>query len=291
MKEFLIKVLKKFRFWYQYTRSGVMGLIHRKKFRDVKGFILFVGYPRSGHSIVGALLDAHPNIIIGMEWNVLAHLKAGYRKNQIFYSLMLRSKIFREKEKNVWTGYSYRIEDSYQGRFTTIRFFGDKLGGFVSRYLVSDPDLFPLLRKEVGVPVYHIHVIRNPFDVISTMTNRYYEKIRPPDYRVTHLDLLNSVERFFRWAYAILDYRQNNDLLWIDIYHEEMIRDSHAVLRKLMDFFGLEAGEGYYRSCQELIYRSPHKSRSTVPWTPELIRFVEEEIKKIPFLARYSFDD
>ena len=34
-------------------------------FDDLKAFVMFVGYPRSGHSIVGALLDAHPHLTVG----------------------------------------------------------------------------------------------------------------------------------------------------------------------------------------------------------------------------------
>ncbi len=30
---------------------------------------MFIGYPRSGHSLVGSLLDAHPNIIVA-QWPV-----------------------------------------------------------------------------------------------------------------------------------------------------------------------------------------------------------------------------
>jgi hypothetical protein len=33
-------------------------------FPDVHAFCLFDGYSRSGHSLVGALLDAHPKITI-----------------------------------------------------------------------------------------------------------------------------------------------------------------------------------------------------------------------------------
>lgn len=30
-------------------------------------FVLFVGYPRSGHSLIGSIMDAHPNVIIAHE--------------------------------------------------------------------------------------------------------------------------------------------------------------------------------------------------------------------------------
>ena len=36
---------------------------------------MFVGYPRSSHSLVGALLDAHPEIIIPHEYGVLEKWK------------------------------------------------------------------------------------------------------------------------------------------------------------------------------------------------------------------------
>jgi hypothetical protein len=38
---------------------------------QVRSFCLFIGYPRSGHSLVGSLLDAHPDIAIAHEVNVL----------------------------------------------------------------------------------------------------------------------------------------------------------------------------------------------------------------------------
>lgn len=38
---------------------------------NVKTMVLFVGYPRSCHSLVGSLLDAHPNMVIAHEYNLL----------------------------------------------------------------------------------------------------------------------------------------------------------------------------------------------------------------------------
>ena len=41
----------------------------------VETFVLFIGYPRSSHSLIGAVLDAHPEIVIPHEYNILAKLK------------------------------------------------------------------------------------------------------------------------------------------------------------------------------------------------------------------------
>ena len=40
----------------------------------VKVYVFFVGVARSGHSIVGAILDSHPHIVISNELNVFRNL-------------------------------------------------------------------------------------------------------------------------------------------------------------------------------------------------------------------------
>ncbi|KAL9969781.1 hypothetical protein ACROYT_G022038 [Oculina patagonica] len=44
-----------------------------KVYDEVETFVMFIGYPHSSHSLVGAILDAHPGIIIPHEYNVLAN--------------------------------------------------------------------------------------------------------------------------------------------------------------------------------------------------------------------------
>ena len=46
-------------------------------FETIQLYCMFVGYPRSGHSLVGAMFDAHPDIVIAHELDALRYLKAG----------------------------------------------------------------------------------------------------------------------------------------------------------------------------------------------------------------------
>ena len=41
----------------------------------IKMFVMFIGYPRSGHSIVGSLMDAHPHMVIANEFMLLRNWK------------------------------------------------------------------------------------------------------------------------------------------------------------------------------------------------------------------------
>ena len=43
----------------------------RKLYDGIRTFVLFIGYGRSGHSLVAAILDAHPKIVIAHEFDVL----------------------------------------------------------------------------------------------------------------------------------------------------------------------------------------------------------------------------
>ena len=61
-----------------YVSSRLDGFRLRHDFDDVRGFVIFVGQPRTGHSLVGALLDAHPNALIAHELDALKYVAAGY---------------------------------------------------------------------------------------------------------------------------------------------------------------------------------------------------------------------
>ena len=60
-------------------------------FKSVERYCMFIGYTRSGHSLVGSLLDAHPNIIIGHELNALKLFERGVNYQKIYYLLLKNS--------------------------------------------------------------------------------------------------------------------------------------------------------------------------------------------------------
>ena len=59
---------------------------HARKLRDdfagIGSFLMFVGHPRSGHSLVGALIDAHPNAVVAHELDALKYVEAGFGRDR-----------------------------------------------------------------------------------------------------------------------------------------------------------------------------------------------------------------
>src|SRR4051812_7341147 len=99
-----------------YAKSYIGSLRRRSAFSGVKTFCMFLGYPRSGHSLVGSLLDAHPNMVIAHELDVLKFVRAGFSCEQIFYLLLENSENYAKAGRK-YSGYSYAVPNQWQGRF------------------------------------------------------------------------------------------------------------------------------------------------------------------------------
>src|SRR6185503_2841686 len=67
----------------RFLQSWVGSLKWKRSFRDLDTFCTFIGYPRSGHTLIGSLLYAHPNAIIADELDALRFLQAGFSRNQV----------------------------------------------------------------------------------------------------------------------------------------------------------------------------------------------------------------
>jgi hypothetical protein len=238
---------------------------------------MFLGYPRSGHTLIRSLIDAHPNAIIANEFDVLVYVLLGFSKNQLFYLLLRRSKTRALKDQ------SYRVPSQWQGAFRELKVIGDKKAGATTFLLNRRPELLQRLREMVGVPVKFIHAIRNPYDNISSIYLRHLK------------DGKASLER------AVMDYFalvQTNAKLKsqigpediFDIRHEVLVEDPIGQLRSLCKFLGLEPSEDYLRDCASTVYKSPHKTRLLTPWTPEMISSVQSQMQEFDFLFGYSFE-
>ncbi len=61
---------------------------------QIESFCLFLGYPGSGHSVIGALLDAHPEVVISNEIHVLRLMQAGIPAERLFRMIAENARIF-----------------------------------------------------------------------------------------------------------------------------------------------------------------------------------------------------
>ena len=268
--------------------SLIGGWIQRNKYSETRDFVLFVGYARSGHSLIASLIDAHPNAVISMEWGVLDHLRMGYRKNQLFYAIKRHARLYTSKLKNQWTGYSYKVEGLWQGGSSDIQVIGDKLAGQTSLILMKYPDLMVKLKTEIRMNIKLIHVIRNPFDTIATLARRSLEKSRDP---AAQPDLFGFTDKYFMRVKLVESLKTAGKFSMFDLYHEDLIEDPGKLLKELLKYLELNSLEGYIEKCSEIVFESPHKSRNQYEWPEDLKEKIHSRMQSYEFLRRYSFTD
>ena len=270
----------------RYLKSTVKGYLKKKLFGDVKAYCMFIGYQRSGHSLIGALLDAHPNIIMGMEVDVLDLVERGYSRNQILYCILDKSIYFTKVLNNVWTDYSYAVPESHQGKFTKILVMGDKKGGKSTLRLGANQNLLPLLEGKLGCPVKILHIIRNPYDNIATMVKRHL-----PDGKKFDRHLMEEkIDLYFKKADINAMLCENKNLKILDIYHEEFLNDPAGELKKMIRFLDLDASNDYLDRCAGIVYQNPHLSRVEMQWPSDLKESIQNKLQQYSFLKHYTFD-
>ena len=259
-------------------RTAIGALRRRRSLKDLERFCFFLGYARSGTTLLGALLNAHPEIVIANELDVLEYIEQGKSRHQLFSLLMDRDRYFASIDYQ-WTGYDYKVPGQFQGRFTRLRVIGDKRAGRSTHRLGEHPELLEALRRTVGVPIRVIHVVRNPYDNIATMAWRGQRLLAP------------AVARYQGLSTTVDDVRSrlgSGELL--DIRYESFTEDPEHHLRDLCRFLGVTPSPDYLRACAALVKPTHSRSRDRLPWSADERREVEALIQRRPVLAGYSFD-
>jgi hypothetical protein len=259
------------------AQAYIDGERNRKAFRNVERFSLYIGYARSGHTLVNSLLNAHPEIVSAHELQVLRFVgQRGIGRNQLYAMLLRRDEQFGELGRR-WSGFDYTVPGQYQGRFETLRVVGDKCAGVSTWRIHREPGLLDRLRQLVDVPLRVIHVIRNPYDNIAAMA-----RVR---------GLPDATERYAALGQAVDDIRErlSHDEL-IDVRFEAFTEDPRGSLTELCRFLGVEATEDYLNACAQLV-KQGRRTRDTQDWSAPALAQVNELIASRPVLAGYTFDD
>lgn len=284
MRNFLQKVFRKAERAKLFFLSYFKCLIEPDIFNDIEVYCMFVGYPRSGHSLIGSLLDAHPNMIIAHELDALRYIGFGISKRHLYYLLLGNSQMFA-KQGRIWTGYSYEVPNQWQGRFERLQVIGDKKGGASTLRLQRNQELLQRLQQLVGVKIKILHVIRNPYDNISTIMMRA-SKSKP--------NLETSIDYYFNLCFTISNLKkqiEGTNVEMLDIRVESFIENPREYLKQICQFLGVEATDDYLADCASIVFKSPKKSRYRVTWPQELIEVCKNRISDFAFLEGYSYED
>lgn len=252
----------------------------RQHFDEIKTYCMFLGQPRSGHTLVGTLIDAHPHAVLSNELHALKYLRYRFSRDRIFSLIIDRSERFAASGRRD-PNYNYFVPNQWHGRFKGLRVIGDKKGAGSADLLDRCPYLLDRLQKTVRVPVRYIHVVRNPYDNISTIA-RHEE----------NNDLGKAIRRYLKRCEAVKRVLERIDSAHVlRIHHESVIGNPQEEILRICSFLGLEPFNDYVSDCASIVYKRSNVSRLTTPWPEEQIDEVQGRIAEFPFLDGYSFTD
>jgi hypothetical protein len=239
-------------------------------------FVFFVGYSRSGHSLVGSLLDAHPDVAISHELHAARHLRAGADFARVQRAILLNAFFFDHFGRG-YSGYDYEVPGQMQGRVERLRILGDKKANGTTRLLRRDAGLAARLRERIPAPVHWLHVVRNPFDNIATKARRASTSLRwAADVYLAHVA-------------AVEQLKQDEGDAVIDVFLDDLIADPRRQLSGLLARLGVdELPADYLDACSGRLFDRPKQTRSQMRWSPDLLRDVRARLRDCEFLARFA---
>lgn len=265
-----------------------------EEFGNVESFLIFVSAGSSGHTLVGSILDAHPEMCVAHEVDVMELLLDS--KNSFSLSSLVSSQSKRMSREQLfsllafnsrnsakigryWNDHFYEIPNQCQGRYEKLRVIGDKRGGPTATALFEHPERLTQLQEWVGVPLKVINVTRNPYDTLVSGVERFGSRFE------ARIHYLQKAYRATSDALATLP----DDAVY-HLRHEEFTNHPEKVIGEILQFLGLKAPDGYIGDCAKIVWRKPDARRRELHWDEKHVAMVGEIIGENSFLSGYDFD-
>lgn len=282
--------------------------VYARKSRDVELFALTIGYNRSGSSMLGQLLNAHPEIALAHELSMFEILRAlRFIPTPSARGRLTRMVVESDREfardSYSQSGYSYAVNGLWQGRYSRLRVIGNKgsvntVAGLNAAWGAKTLDY---VVRRARLPARFLFTVRNPYDMIASRTlhsmrGRAGSDIPPPRaYDPAEDDRMDAADEAVRF-FLRLSERLSRVLPAIpkeDAFEtrcEDFIASPKENLRRICAFLGVSEDEDHLDACAAFTFPTQSPARLKVRWTDAQLAQVADAIEKYPWLAGYDFD-
>ncbi|MEO0966086.1 MAG: hypothetical protein AAFY08_13335 [Planctomycetota bacterium] len=246
-------------------------------FDRVQAFSFFVSPARSGHSIIGQLLSAHPDVLYADELGAVTKIDEGYSADQV-YALIRAQDLHLQNRGRAKSGYDYKVDGAWQNvPDKRPRVIGDAKGARATTLLAGGPGFAERVRAAVGVPIRAVVHLRDPFDIVGSRVKRRGRRLDDAirGMRIVHDEILA----------AIGTLREDERLIQ---YHEDVIADPTAAFERMFAFLGVEPNPEAVRACAGKLWARPHAARKAADWPDESVAALRALIDESPILGRYA---
>ena len=298
--------------------NGRIELLSSSEIEQIKTLTFFLGHSRSGHSIVGSILDAHPHIILANEGKLFTKLQEDlsnetpyYTNKLTVFNLLWKKSVYStragtrsSKENGVKKGYTLSIDGLYQGAFVPpVQVIGDNNAGRTTDLFIDESSqweqTFLKIKSMVNIPIKVIQVIRNPYDNIATAV--LYKSVggardvaavkhNNEKLKVNNRTMQYFINRYFNRLRAVQQIKNKFNLTVLEIHGEDLIENPKSIILSMCQFLGVSCSDDYLETCSNKLFKSESKTRHKIRWSEKWISDVQESIMNFDGLKRYSFD-
>ena len=300
--------------WLDERATNTLSNLSQRDVDGVEKFVFFVGYARSGSSIVGSMMDAHPNMIIANECGTFMKWLKGPQELKLnkydFFNALYGCSVScatsggRSSETKPRKGYSLALPSSWRGRFTKLRVIGNKQAGGTTSYYLNSSSHFvkkcQQLVETLKVPIHLIHVVRNPFDILATALHYRSGKGFPhkllqsnsstPSPLYDRTIMTRRIQKTFYLSEAVVNITRTCNAKILHVYIEDFVKDPKSAIQSICDFLALECSAEYLQQCSDKAFKSVSRTRDLLVWSRRTRATVEKMIKKFSFFRGYSFE-
>lgn len=244
------------------------------KFDHLNCFLLIVGNARSGSTLLGAAIDAHPSAMISNEssgsWGVWKQMP----REKILINIYKNASKMAETSRPSG-GYHYQMGSSPVTKIA-LRVAGNKTWNPSVLLMHGNGKILPDLEKRLGLPVKIIETIRNPFDVIASMHLR------------SGLPIRDRIRWFFLHceATAALSERLPPEKFTV-CHHADLLADPEAELKRLCGFLDLPACESHVAAVKKILLPQPRKTSAGIDWNSADVAEIKRRMVFFETLTRY----
>ncbi|MEM9252694.1 MAG: hypothetical protein AAGB29_10130 [Planctomycetota bacterium] len=244
-------------------------------FDRVNTFCFFVSPARSGHSIIGQLLCAHPDVVVSDELGAVTMIDEGMSVEQVF-ALIRTQDLNLQARGRAKSGYDYRVGAAQNRMDKRPLVMGDAKGARATSLLAGDETFAPRLREAMGMPIRAIVHLRDPFDIVGSRVKRRGRQLDEAIQRVEllHAELLTAAGRL----------AEDERLIQ---HHEDVIADPAEAFRRMFAFLGVEPDERAVKACAAKLWQRPRTARTQADWSGESTARLRRLIDENPLLAPY----
>lgn len=238
---------------------------------------MFMGYPRSGHTLVASMLNAHPNVICSNQMFIIQNIE-----KQMLDPLLLT--ILNGATDMHWKP-EVKIDKTPKSDIYVI---GDKTGHRTVEYLIDNPGQLDHLKTIVPWPIKWVHVVRNPYDCMATWTKKNFDnkKKKSPASASVEAEFKAAFEKFKALNQKIAELKKSEDVL--TLVHEKVVVSKDQTMQQLCNFLDIEKTDEWRKRVVKTLWKTPRITRRKISWTPFMKNSIMNYVvKKYPWMKGY----